>query len=104
MRDKLLSFITSTTLVILSLFLPSNVQGLNELHSVKFGYPYYFIVQDKSSLTPPLFPSLQNFGSPLEYPTHFMLLNCFLSIAIVWILVISIKYLIKKYITCKNIR
>lgn len=104
LRNKLFSFITSTTLVALSLFLPSNVQDLNELQSVEFGYPFYFIVQDKSSLTPPLYPSLQNFGSPLEYPTQFVLLNCLLSITIVWILVISIKCLIKKYVLCKNIR
>lgn len=104
MRNKLFNFITSTTLVALSLFLPSKVQNLNELHSVEFGYPFYFIVQDKSSITPPLYPSLQNFGSPLEYPTQFILLNCFLSVTITWILLISIKYLIKKYIACKNIR
>lgn len=78
-------------LVLASTFMPSKVNNPHELSKVGFGYPLHFWFQDQSTLDPIAVNYALYLLSPLEYPVaDFSLTNLFLSIFIIWCMLIII--------------
>ena len=77
--------IISIIITFLTVLLPVNINGLEDLNRVKFGYPLNYITQNLSSTDMYLRENIQ-FQSIWEFPTSFDLLNFIVSVIIVFLI------------------
>lgn len=94
----------SLFMVITSLSIPVKVDSLNQLDSLKFGKPFYFIVQN-SNLEPPssFLPKNFKFTMPQETSTDFKLFRFIASTTLVYICLLSLNYIYSKFISRKEV-
>lgn len=82
----LVAALLSVPLVLISVFVPVPVHTQADLAQVRLGLPLPFMIQDQTGYTPPL-PWQTHFYSPWENPTHILLPELLLSLAIIFVVI-----------------
>ncbi|VBB43553.1 hypothetical protein TRIP_B270004 [uncultured Desulfatiglans sp.] len=104
-------FIKSIYLGILSAILtifvtPQRAINQSQLSQLQYGYPFQFILEDRSRLNPELFPQRYYCCNPLEYKIEFIwikfILSCMFFTFIYYLILYAIYYYHKFYFTIKN--
>jgi len=87
----LVAALLTVPLVLSSVFAPVPVHTQPHLAQVRLGLPLPFMIQNQTGYTPPL-PWQTQFYSPWENPTHILLLELLLSLAIVFVVISLLLY------------
>jgi hypothetical protein len=82
LKSKIIIIIANLIVFISPIFTFWTVNNENELESVKFGFPFPFIIQDQSRLGPPL-PYKMYKQSPIDNPTTINWLSLLASLLVI---------------------
>jgi hypothetical protein len=94
LKSKIIVIVANLIVIISPIFTFWTVNNENDLESVKFGFPFPFVIQDQSLLGPPL-PYKMQLQSPIDNPTNINWLSLLGSLLVIN-LVLYFFFLIRK--------